>query len=95
MGPGLPGWLHEEVDRFWADMPSTGTYPRDFDFAVLELCRLRYAGSAHQWQFAIYRASHGDYHESIFPAGLTIGTCQQASTPPAASASTTPPPGPD
>jgi hypothetical protein len=34
-GPGLPGWLHDAVDRFWAEAPSTGSYPRDFDFAVL------------------------------------------------------------
>ena len=45
---------------------------------TLKLCRLRYVGSAHQWQFAIYRASHDDYHESIFPTGLPIGTCQDA-----------------
>jgi len=48
------------------------------DATTLKLCRLRYVGSAHQWQFAIYRASHDDYHESIFPTGLPIGTCQQA-----------------
>jgi hypothetical protein len=42
------------------------------------LCRLRYVGSAHQWQFAIYRASHNDYNESIFPTGLPVGTCQDA-----------------
>jgi hypothetical protein len=34
-GPGLPGWLHEAVDQFWADTPSMGTYPRDLDFAIL------------------------------------------------------------
>ena len=45
---------------------------------TLKLCRLRYVGSAHQWQFAIYRASHDDYDESVFPTGLPIGTCQQA-----------------
>ena len=39
---------------------------------------LRHVGSAHQWQFAIHRASHNDYDESVFPAGLPIGTCQQA-----------------
>lgn len=48
------------------------------DATTLKLCRLRYVGSAHQWQFANYRASHDDYHESIFPTGLPIGTCQQA-----------------
>ena len=34
--------------------------------------------SAHHWQFAIYRASDDDYHESIFPTGLPVRTCQQA-----------------
>ena len=48
------------------------------DGTTLKLCRLRYVGSASQWQFAIYRASHDDYDESVFPTGLPIGTCQQA-----------------
>jgi hypothetical protein len=48
------------------------------DATTLKLCRLRYVGSAHQWQFAIYRASHNDYDESVFPTGLPIGTCQLA-----------------
>jgi len=48
------------------------------DATTLKLCRLRYVGSAHQWQFAIYRASHDDYDESVFPTGLPIGTCQDA-----------------
>ena len=63
------------------------------DGTMLKLCRLRYVGSASQWQFAIYRASHDDYDESVFPTGLPVGTCQDALTPPAASTSTTPPPG--
>jgi hypothetical protein len=46
--------------------------------ATLPLCRLRYVGSAHDWQVAIYRASHDDYQESIFPNGLPIGTCEDA-----------------
>jgi len=41
-------------------------------------CRLRHVGSASQWQFAIYRASHDGYDESVFPTGLPIGTCQDA-----------------
>ena len=45
---------------------------------VLPLCRLRYVESAHDWQVAIYRASHDDYQNSIFPSGLPIGTCQDA-----------------
>jgi hypothetical protein len=48
------------------------------DATTFRLCRLRYVGSAHQWQFAIYRASHDDYDESVFPIGLPIGTCQDA-----------------
>jgi hypothetical protein len=55
----------------YVDATLTGT-------TTLKLCRLRYVGSAHQWQFAIYRASHDDYDESIFPTGLPIGTCQDA-----------------
>ena len=45
---------------------------------TLKLCRLRYVGSAHDWQFAIYRASHDDYNESVFFTGLPVGTCQDA-----------------
>jgi hypothetical protein len=48
------------------------------DDTTLKLCRLRYVGSASQWQFAIYRASHDDYQESIFPTGLPVGTCEDA-----------------
>jgi hypothetical protein len=45
---------------------------------TMPLCRLRYIGSAHDWQVAIYRASHHDYQDSIFPSGLPFGTCQDA-----------------
>src|SRR5258708_29393469 len=48
------------------------------DATTLKLCRLRYVGSAHDWQFAIYRASHDDYDESIFPIGLPVGASQDA-----------------
>jgi hypothetical protein len=34
------------------------------DGAALPLMRLRYAGSASTWGFAIYRASHDDYDKS-------------------------------
>ena len=69
-----------------SDRPPARTPPRAFsyidaaltDATTLKLCRLRYVGSAHQWQFAIYRASHDDYDESVFPTGLPIGTCQDA-----------------
>jgi hypothetical protein len=48
------------------------------DATTLKLCRLRYVGSAHHWQFAIHRASHDDYDESVFLTGLPVGTCQDA-----------------
>ena len=48
------------------------------DQTTLQLCRLRYLNSAHDWGFAIYRASHEDYHESLYPTGLPFGTCEDA-----------------
>jgi hypothetical protein len=60
---------HRGVFTYVQAITETGTLP---------LCRLRYVGSAHDWQVAIYRASHDDYAESIFPTGLPFGTCQDA-----------------
>ena len=76
-----PGPRTLAADRQPADPP-----PRDLqlrrrdltDGTTLKLCRLRYVGSARHWQFAIYRASHDDYDESVFPTGLPVGTCQDA-----------------
>ena len=48
------------------------------DGTVTKLLRLRYGGSAHQWGFAVYRASHDDYAESVLPTGLPVGTCEDA-----------------
>jgi hypothetical protein len=48
------------------------------DGTTLKLCRLRYNGSAHRWGFAIYRASHDDYADSLYPTGLPVGTCEDA-----------------
>lgn len=45
---------------------------------VLPLCRLRYAGSASMWGFAIYRASHDDYEDSYLPTGFMGGTAEDA-----------------
>ena len=42
------------------------------------LCRLRYGGSASIWGFAIYRASHEDYQDSILPHGQLAGTPEDA-----------------
>ncbi len=48
------------------------------DGDVLRLCRLRYAGSARMWGFAIYRASHDDYEDSYLPTGSMGGTAEDA-----------------
>jgi hypothetical protein len=48
------------------------------DGEVLQLCRLRYAGSASTWGFAIYRASHDDYENSILPNGQLAGSPEDA-----------------
>jgi hypothetical protein len=53
----------------------TGQLP---DGQELPLCRLRYAGYASLWGFAIYRASHDDYQDSILPSGQFAGTPEQA-----------------
>ena len=45
---------------------------------TLRLCRLRYAGSAHTWGFAIYRASHDDYEDNILPSGSPTSTAEEA-----------------
>lgn len=48
------------------------------DGESLRLCRLRFAGSATMWGFAIYRASHDDYEDSYLPTGLMGGTAEDA-----------------
>jgi hypothetical protein len=48
------------------------------DGEVLQLCRLRYGGYANSWGFAIYRASHDDYQNSILPNGDFAGTAEDA-----------------
>jgi hypothetical protein len=45
---------------------------------AIKLCRLRYGGSASIWGFAIYRASHDDYEESILPNGMWVGSPEEA-----------------
>ena len=45
---------------------------------AMPLCRLRYAGSASTWGFAIYRASHDDYENSYLPNGQFAGTPEEA-----------------
>lgn len=48
------------------------------DGDVLPLCRLRYAGYANDWGFAIYRASHEDYQDSYLPTGTPVGGAEDA-----------------
>jgi hypothetical protein len=45
---------------------------------TVPLCRLRYAGSASRWGFALYRASHDDYEDNILPTGHFAGTPEEA-----------------
>lgn len=51
---------------------------RETDGTVIRLCRLRYGGSAHQFGFAIYRASHDDYEDSYLLTGAPLGTPEDA-----------------
>ena len=48
------------------------------DGTTLPLMRLRYAGSATTWGFAIYRASHDDYEDNVLPTGWPTGTAEDA-----------------
>jgi hypothetical protein len=48
------------------------------DGEALRLCRLHYAGSARDWGFAIYRASHDDYEPSVLPTGAYGGPAEDA-----------------
>lgn len=48
------------------------------DGEQLRLCRLRYAGYANMWGFAIYRASHNDYQDSYLPTSSPSGTVEDA-----------------
>jgi hypothetical protein len=48
------------------------------DGQTVKLCRLRYAGSASTWGFAIWRASHDDYQASWLPSGFPSGSPEDA-----------------
>ena len=45
---------------------------------MLKLCRLRYAGSAATWGFAVYLASRDGYEDSVLPSGSVAGTPEEA-----------------
>jgi hypothetical protein len=63
------------------------------DGEVLPLCRLRYAGSASLWGFAIYLASRDGYQDSVLPSGLHAGTPRRRWIAPAGSTWPTSAPG--
>ena len=48
------------------------------DGTTIKLCRLRYTGSTSTWGFALYRASHDDYQDSLLPNGMPAGSPEQA-----------------
>ena len=70
-----PSWLRVQV-RYRAGFAYVDGVLADGE--QLKLCRLRYAGSASQWGFAIYRASHNDYQDSYLPTGFMGGTAEDA-----------------
>ncbi len=48
------------------------------DGETLPLCRLRYAGSATTWGFALYLASSNRYEDQLLPSGSFAGTAEEA-----------------
>lgn len=48
------------------------------DGDIIKLCRLRWAGAAHTWGFALYRASHDDYEPTFLPTGHQAGSPEDA-----------------
>ena len=68
----------------------TGHLP---DGSQLPLCRLRYAGYASTWGFAVYRASHDSSQDGSYPPASHPEPPKKPSTAPADSTSPTPPPG--
>jgi hypothetical protein len=48
------------------------------DGPTIPLCRLRYGGSASNWGFAIYLASHDGYEDSVLPSGSFAGSPEES-----------------
>ena len=66
---GLAGWqVARQAGHSWSGGPRCGHV---LSGTTLPLMRLRYAGSAATWGFAIYRASHDDY-DNPYPTCDTI-----------------------
>jgi len=68
--------IHQIVTRFRGQLAYIDAQLNNGD--TVKLCRLRYAGYATRWGFAIWRASHDDYQDSWLPTGSPSGTCQEA-----------------
>ncbi|MEU8076702.1 hypothetical protein AB0B31_14755 [Catellatospora citrea] len=51
---------------------------RLLDATTLPLCRLRYAGYANLWGFAIYLASKDGCEDAFLPSRRTAGTAEEA-----------------
>jgi hypothetical protein len=79
--PGITVRWHGQFASVAGQLPDATTLP---------LMRLRYNDSASHWGFAVYRASHDDYDQSVLPTGYPFGTRKTPSTVPAASTSTPP-----
>jgi hypothetical protein len=104
VAPGSPARQGRPPRRTGRSPPAIGVVGESGDEAAvglaeleggeaLPLCRLRYAGSASLWGFAVYLASRDGYQDSVLPSGLPAGTPKRPSTAPAASPSLTLPPG--
>jgi len=79
--------LHQHARQRWTDLADVRVrFRSNFAYVdgviangpTLQLCRLRYGGSASVWGFAIYRASHDDYEDSFLPTGDFAGSPEEA-----------------
>jgi hypothetical protein len=83
----LTSRLREHAKQHWPDLDDVDVRFRSnfgyvdgtiVDGPTVQLCRLRYGGSASVWGFAIYRASHDDYEDAFLPTGSMGGSPEEA-----------------
>ena len=83
----LTSRLHDHAKLHWPDLAGvTVRFRANFayvdgevrDGPTIPLCRLRYAGSANRWGFAVYLASREGYEDSVLPSGMTAGSPEEA-----------------
>lgn len=70
--------LNDLTVRFRGEFAYIDAATPDTDGRIEPLFRLRYAGSASLWGFAVYTWSGMRYEESILPAGAWAGTPEEA-----------------